>query len=281
MKPGQFVQRIVNRVKGEPGERTYSKIASGYDLRGYRRIYFVHIRKTGGTSLNNMFLSLSGEDSSSLYEQLSKAPGHRLLRNGIIYVGWEVRLINRGNYFYGFSHTPLHKLDLPAGTFTLSCFRDPVKRVVSHYNMLMDLHVNNIDHPCMATEGRWIGGNFDDFLQRIPQEHLLNQLYMFSARFDVDEAVKQVTNLSHYFFTDNFNEGITELNAKTGLGLEPVHTRKAGKCEQIAEDSIERLREMLDKEYRFLERISKSKPSDAGTASIREQAMKTGAGEQH
>jgi hypothetical protein len=81
-----------------------------------------------------MFLSLSGCNPASLYNQLATARGYRLLNGGMIYVGWDVDRINKGNYFYGFSHIPLHKLDLPEGTFTITCFRDPVKRVVSHYS---------------------------------------------------------------------------------------------------------------------------------------------------
>jgi len=259
MNPRQFVQKVIRRVKGELEEKRYQKITSEYDIHGFKRIYLVHIRKTGGTSLINMFLSLSGEDSASLYNQLANIPDHRLLCNGKVYVGWNVRYINRGNYFYGFSHTPLHKLDLPKGTFTITCFRDPIKRVVSHYNMLMDFLVNKIDHPCMATEGKWLGENFDDFLQRIPREHLLNQLYMFSENYDIDEAVVRAEQLSHYFFTDHFSEGIVELNKKTGLNLKPIHLRKERHSARISEGSVAKLRGMLEKEYRFLGRIQESK----------------------
>ena len=99
--------------------RKYKKISAKYDLNGYKRMYLVHIRKTGGTSLNNMFLALSGEDPKNLYDQLALARNHRLISNGLIYVGWNLRLINRGEYYYAFSHTPFHKLDLPEKTFTI------------------------------------------------------------------------------------------------------------------------------------------------------------------
>ena len=64
-------------VNGRPAEATFREIASNYNLRGFRRIYLVHIRKTDGTSLNNMFLSLSGSDSRTLYYQLATTPGDR------------------------------------------------------------------------------------------------------------------------------------------------------------------------------------------------------------
>jgi hypothetical protein len=263
MNTKQLLQKVVRkgrhelvRARSRLVEPSYQKIASEYDFRGYKRIYLVHIRKTGGTSLNHMFLSLMGDEASSIYGSLvANAPTHRVLRRGRIYVGWNVDCINRGNYFYAFSHTPLHELNLPPETFTVTCFRDPVKRVISHYNMLMDCQVNNIDHPCMATEGKWLGEKFDDFLERVPRDQLLNQLYMFSRDFDVDWSVEQVRNLSHYFFSDNFAYGIESLNQKTGLSLEPIHIRKTNFADQISEENIARLREMLSDEYAFLDRV--------------------------
>jgi len=262
MNPKQFtgkvIQKVTTRVRSALEERKYRRIASNYALNGYKRIYLVHIRKTGGTSLNHMFLSLSGEDPDSLYAQLVKTPSNRICTNGLIYVGWDSRCINQGNYFYGFSHIPLHKLALPKNTLTVSCFRDPVERVVSHYNMLLDFRVNNIDHPCMAIEGKWLGESFDDFSHRIPKEHLLNQLYMFSSSFNINEAVRKVQGLSHYFFTDTFEEGIHELSKKAGLNLEPIHIRKASYHVTISENSLTRLRDMLDDEYKFLGGIRES-----------------------
>ena len=241
------MQKIIAPVKGAMEERGLRQIASDYDFNGYKRIYLVHIRKTGGTSLNKMFLSLSGIDPTSLYKELQRTSDHRILSNGLIYVGWKVSRINKGNYFYAFSHT--------CGTFTVSCFRDPVERVLSHYNMLMEMRIKNINSSWMVREGKWLGSSFDDFLSRIPREHLLHQLYMFSRDYDLDEAIANVRQLSHYFFSDTFDDGVNELNRKTGLSLEPVHTRKTGHKAQIDNSDISRLREILDDEYRFLDGI--------------------------
>lgn len=249
------VSKVTGLVKAALEERECQRLSETYDINGYRRIYLVHIRKTGGTSLNNMFLSMAGEDSRELYGRLVKASDHRLICNGLIYVGWNVRLLNRGSYFYGFSHTPLHQLSLPSGTFTVSCFRDPVKRVVSHYNMLMEMRLSGQSHPCLEIEGRWLGSCFEDFIGNIPENHLKNQLYMYSPSFDISEAVDRVSGLSWYFFSDQFSEGVAELNRRTGLDLESIHIRKAGYREDIKESSLEHLREMLEDEYRFLAQI--------------------------
>ncbi|MBM9614406.1 sulfotransferase family 2 domain-containing protein [Desulfobulbus rhabdoformis] len=262
MKPKQFAKKIIKNAfacgKAIVEESKYRRLTQNYDIQGYKRVYLVHIRKTGGTSLNKMFLSLSGEDPNHLYAKLAQSFDHRLLANGLIYVGWNVKYIDKGTYFYAFSHTPYHKLSLPDKTFTVSCFRDPVKRLISHYNMLMDFSVNKIAHPCMATEGKWLGSDFDAFLSKIPREQLLNQLYMFSSNFDINEAVSNVRKLSHFFFSDNFNKGVDELNNKTGLSLGAMHIRKARYQVQVSDDSLAALREMVHDEYRFLDKIRES-----------------------
>lgn len=228
------------------------RLSAAYDFNGYKRIYFFHIRKTGGTSLNNMFLSLSGGNPETLYQALVDAPRHRVIENGLVFVGWNTFLHEAGDYFYGFSHAPYGDVTLPDKTFTFTCFRDPVRRVVSHYNMLMSYRVNDVDHSCMAVEGEWLGTCFDDFLSNMPKRHLLNQLYMFSAGFDVEEATDNVKRLSHYFFTEAFDAGVAGLNEKAGLALAPVHIRKRDYRSDISEASLLRLREMLEDEYRFL-----------------------------
>lgn len=255
MRTSEFLKSILSIVQCQLEEKRYKNISSHYNIAGYKRIYLIHIRKTGGTSLNHMFLSLGNPDAQSFYQELTRVRGHRLAINGKVFVGWNVRLINKGNYFYAFSHTPLHKLKIPENTFTITCFRDPVKRVISHYHMLMNYLLNNDPRQTMATEGKWLGNSFDEFIDRIPQEHLMRQLYMFSKDFNVNEAVQSVQSLSHYFFTEKFSQGIEELTRKTGLQMQPIHMRKGQKTTEIAEASIIRLKTKLEKEYLFLEQL--------------------------
>lgn len=255
MKKRSLISRIIKRVEGDLFEPLfwlrYRRQAAPFN----QRIYLVHIRKTGGTSLNHMFLSLSGENPVAFYEQLGLAKHRRLFRNGKVFVGWHPRFISRGNFFYGFSHIPIHELSLPSDTFTIACFRDPVKRVVSHYNMLMDYKVNKIDNRCMETEGHLVSRDFSHFLDVLPKEQLLNQLYMFSPSFNVQEAVEEVCKLSHFFFTEDFDSGIRILNKKLGFVLESIHIRRSGFQAEISDDELLRLREMLSSEYAFMEQL--------------------------
>jgi len=240
-------------------EDKYRKIASSYMIGNYKRIYFVHIRKTGGTSLNNMFLSLGGENSAELYSELVSRVDHRIIRDDRIFVGWHKRLIEKGNYFYAFSHIPLHELRFPKDTFIISCFRDPLQRVLSYYNMLVDMSVNDIKHPCMEVERKYVGDSFDDFLERVPQKHLMNQLFMFSRNLNVHEALDRARSLAYYFFTEDFDNGIETLNAMTQLKLMPLYLRKGSHqptiLETLPKKSIMMLRKRLSKEYEFLDAL--------------------------
>lgn len=128
MNVPNLIRRSVKRIFTDLCEPYYWFLTEFSSARKPKRIYLVHIRKTGGTSLNKMFLAESGREASEFYEKLGLAPQRRLASNGLVFVGWHPRLLNRGNYFYGFSHVPLHQLKLRKGTFTVTCFRDPVNK---------------------------------------------------------------------------------------------------------------------------------------------------------
>lgn len=229
--------------------------ANTCDINGYRRIYLIHIRKTGGTSINHMFLSSIDKKPHEAYQNLAKKYNHKITLGEKVVVGWNKKLIEKGDYFYAFSHTPYHKLNLPLQTFTIVCFRDPVKRVLSHYNMLMEYSLHNDNHPCMKIEGQWLGNSFEDFLKRIPLNHLLNQLYNFSESYDVNQAIERLKNVNHIFFTEDFNQGIDGLNSKLGLDIKVEHIRKTNFKAEISKASMELLQEKMKMEIEFIRRV--------------------------
>ena len=251
----KIVESAHSRIREAIDTPKLSRLVSSYDISGARRIYLVHVRKTAGTSLNHMFFALSGADPQQLYDELIHRPHHAVAQNGFVYVGWNPRLLERGLYFYGFSHIPFHKIRLPEKTFTVTCLRDPVERVISHYRMLVELKEAGSRHAALRTEGTWLGDSFADFLQRIPREHLLNQLSMFSPTLSVREAAENIESLSHYFFSDEFDQGVRDLNRKTELHLTPIHIRKTTASTHISQDDRDRLRDLMQPEYELLSRL--------------------------
>lgn len=226
---------------------------------GDERIYHIHLRKTGGTSLNHIFLGLGASDPDAAYRELGSRRSHCCVWNGYRYVGWNLDRIMEGDYFYAFSHAPDWQLRLPARTFTITCFRDPVDRVLSHYWMLRNYAEDSIDHPCMATEAPWLGTCFDDFLRRIPAEHLKAQLWTFSASGDVSEALARVRKVSHVMFTEDFADGLQRLERRLALRLPHQH-RRTSRRGDVSPASLAMLRDMLDDEYTFLAAVKSGLP---------------------
>jgi len=232
------------------------KLARHYQIGGHwKRIYFYHIRKTGGTSINHMFLSSGADKGAEAYATMCKLDGHCLVSGKRVFVGWNPRLINAGHYFYAFSHVPAHRLELPERTFTFTCLRDPVRRVLSHYKMLIECSQSKAPPPWFKEEEVWLGNGFDDFLSNIPKEHLLNQLYMFSESFDPDEAFSRIAGCSFCFITEKFSHGIDGLSKKIGFDLNPVHIRRTTVELGLRSEEVERLRSMLAPEFTLYERV--------------------------
>jgi hypothetical protein len=202
-----------------------------------------------------MFFSHSEEKSKEIYGQVCK--NHRTISTDKVFVGWNKQYIEQGNYYYAFSHIPKHKLHLPEKTFTITCIRDPIKRILSQYKMILYQTVHNIPHPGLKLKGKWLGNSFSDFLQKIPKEYLLNQLFMFSKNFDVNEAFDNIVGCSHFFFTEQFSSGISQLSKKLGIELKPLHTRKAGIDVDFNRGDIDRLRYMLKEEYVLFDKLKR------------------------
>ncbi len=68
--------------------RECHELARNYDINEeFERVYLYHIRKTGGTSINHMFLSLGGEQGKEVYDSLSRSRNLRIISNDKIFVG--------------------------------------------------------------------------------------------------------------------------------------------------------------------------------------------------
>ena len=66
-KLGSIKREMIYRLDSENNSRSKELSKKPLLKNGYKRIYHCHIRKTGGTSLNSMFLSVDGGDPSEMY----------------------------------------------------------------------------------------------------------------------------------------------------------------------------------------------------------------------
>ncbi len=226
----------------------------------YRRIYHYHVRKTGGTSINHGLLSTGGETGQQVYHRLLKNSWAMTRSGDKIFVGWDRHLIEPGNYHFAFSHFPFYELNLPADTLTITCLRDPVERVISHYRMLatyIEDRQRGASNSSIDEEMWLLGNGFPAYLERLPREMLLTQLYMFSRQYDPDEAAENIAKCNQVLHTETLAVGMGELGKSLGIDIPVLTARKSTATPPITEEDRDRLRGLLEPEYRFLEKIDK------------------------
>lgn len=259
IKPIKDIYKVIRANKtANLIKKNYSDLIRGGTVTDINRIYFYHIRKTAGTSINYMFFELGGEDVLHIHKELCN--NYWYPTNKGIFNAWDKHLLEKGLFFYGYSHIPMHKIKIPKDTFTFTCLRDPVERILSHYKMLLRFKLNNKKkHPTFKEESKWLGETFGDFLRSIPKEHLFNQLYMFSKDYNVDEAVKKVKECSFIVFFDDFENGIKNLSMILSLELKIKHLNTSPKEDKLSSEEIKVLKKMLKPEYDFYNEVLKLK----------------------
>ncbi|HSO41344.1 MAG TPA: hypothetical protein VLR47_00625 [Rhodospirillales bacterium] len=231
---------------------------------GFLRIYHHHIRRSSGTSLNAAFFNTGGEDFRAK-EPLLTGQGW-MVHGGRVFVAHNKFLIERGDYFFARSHTPAHDLRLPLSTFTITVLRDPVARVVSHYNLLSEWESKDIRHPSRAAEGPWLGASFTDFLARMPREHLFRQLFTFSPQLSVDEAGAALAKVDAILFCETLGDGLGALGRRLGLDLALFHEKASTLVLPVSDADRSMLRDLLEPEYALIAGLSGARNVYAGPA---------------
>jgi hypothetical protein len=230
---------------------------------GSRRVYCYHVRKAAGTSLHRSFLALTGQEPAALERRISESFLSQVAVHGLSFVYANKAAIEYGDYFYGWSHWPAHELALPSDTFTITALRDPVKRVRSYYSYLLEGDQPDIVFQVGEQERGLARDDFHAFLNAVPREHLLTQLYMFSPSFSIDEAVARAGACSFLFRSERFGEAITDLNRRLDLQLQARRERSTRSVAELTSSEYDHVRTLLEPEYAMLRQLGLDDDSSA------------------
>lgn len=225
--------------------------------------YFIHIRKTGGTYFSYAMLSNSDFSGEETYRKIVESEDHAVLLRGKRYIGWNVDLARNCKFFYCFSHLPFYNLNLSNRKIIyLTVLRDPIDRIVSHYKMLMAMKDAPVKHPCFETEGEWLGNSFMNFISNIPTSHLMNQLWMFSHNFHIDEGIENISKVDHVYYLSNIDMGLKHLSNKYELNIAPPKkiVRKSEYVFTPSESDLDYLRRKIRPEIEFYNEVKELKP---------------------
>ena len=190
----------------------------------YNSIYHVHIRKSAGSSINNLFY-LKGHTS---LKEIYREPIY--IKKGYVYVQHNKELIEKGMYYYASSHFPLWDLKLDPDTFTFTILRDPVDRLISLYKYYcwvaqVDPNEGMKSDPSYQTlikQERLLNKSFREFVGELSNKYLHAQLYTFDKDLNMDSALKRLSKVNRVYFFEDIGAAINELSTYFNLPVDSI-----------------------------------------------------------
>jgi hypothetical protein len=202
-----------------------------------------------------MFASHFGDSSYIMKEINNYSKRFRVFHNKYIVQGSNISLLKKGDYHYGCTHFPSWKIQEPRDSFTITIFRDPIERIVSHYNYIKGKIEGGGNEDWLAKERPLLGDSFTHFIDNLPPEKLLNQLYNFSENYNLTEAVERIRSLNLILTLENLSEGILDINNMLGLNLKIMKKNMSETFYRASSKEIRYLKVKLEKEIDLFNRL--------------------------
>jgi len=198
---------------------------------GFDRVYHIHIRKSAGSSLNDLFYAQSGLTLNELWRE----PIY--IKNKKVYVQHSKDLINAGNYYYASSHFPIWELDLKPNTFTYCILRNPLERLISLYKYYC--WVYQVDpktgyqldpsYFVLLKQKHLLNCSFSTFVQQLSDKYLYSELYSFDKQLNPHKALHWLGQVNKIYFFDHLDYAIKDLTEILHLAPKPLSRTRSFK----------------------------------------------------
>jgi hypothetical protein len=216
----------------------------------YRRFLFLHIRKTGGTSFNRGLSDFFNYSEKNINDFLDINHGNYFIKDFKIFAGGNIDIINNKQYHIATTHLPQHQLLIDSNTFTFTILRDPVRRFISHYNMLRNMILKDDAHHCLIEERNYYDDCIVNCALKMPIKHRSAQLYCFSKALNPDEGLNKLSELTMFDTLENYRITIEFINKTFNWEVPTLHIRK-GIPISIPPEKIISLQDILKDEIAF------------------------------
>lgn len=223
-----------------------------------RKIYHVHIRKTGGRSVHHAIFGLTGKDTNEIYRRLVQNAGKAVTFDTYRFAGWCLNLSQE--FDYAFSHQPFYKLQKPTTElYLVCCVRNPVQRFISHWKMLKH-YVETREqqaslHPGLEPEIGYFDDDILKFFEKLPPFHVFNQLFMFSPSGDLDDATNAMSHIDLILETEDLRAGMPHLFKVWGESSNTIPHIGASEISPVTSpDVMRKLHELFSPEYELIAR---------------------------
>lgn len=226
-----------------------------YLPQGFDRVYHYHVRKSGGTSVNDAFWKKCNHS----IDTVGREP--LLLGNKKSMVRLNKELIEKGNYFYGSAHFPYWQLSLKPKTYSFTVLRDPYKRILSLYKYYKWIEINSAEHGLkfdpsfehLKSQKHLFQANLVDFIEVLSPKYLYGNIYMFSENLNVDEALDNLKNVNRILFQHKLSQDFTKVSKDLDLGMKIEKKLRKFNNENfdVSDHDIEYAKKTLEKDYDF------------------------------
>lgn len=224
-----------------------------------KNTYLYHMIKTGGRSMISSYCHYLMPN----YQQCDHNKGYcqlyRELCGEMKVLDDECKLLRKiqrwkyklkGNYIFGFSHEPHHKTRISNG-YTITCLRDPLNRLISHYKMLL-YQTSNIHSREESDNSKYVKNGPIKFINTFPIEYSNHQLRFWSRNGNIYEAFQNITKCTQIILTHKIQEGLDKFKKKTDIQLiEQKVGLGSQKHHNLEPTHLEIFKNHLKNEYEF------------------------------